>query len=292
MNPLASIFSPQIAPLREDLPPIDTKFKLGETITEAQQDFLNHYGFLHFEGVASPEEVEMLRSEQKRLQDRWLSERKKALYGIPLFFGEDENGKRMVQRMPYTTMFSERIRAFVRDRRFEPIKSLVGDEVRVGDDERDGAVMNQYVNVPGSTYPRLGWHTDGLRDIFYLRMPQQKLNFGIHLDRIQEEDGGLRLLPGTHKQSYLQTCFYKPYFLSHKAHQQEITVTTKPGDITVHDGRLWHRVERSKKTGAASLRRTLYVPYMSGPKDVRSEESSMPIYHRFFGVVRKYRKQV
>ena len=32
-------------------------------------------------------------------------------------------------------------------------------------------VCNRFVNSPGSVYPRLGWHTDGLRDLFYGRLP-------------------------------------------------------------------------------------------------------------------------
>ena len=48
--------------------------------------------------------------------------------------------------------------------------------------------FNRYLNVPGSVYPRLGWHTDGLRDLFYGRMPQEMLNIGLHLDRCTRDE--------------------------------------------------------------------------------------------------------
>jgi hypothetical protein len=50
--------------------------------------------------------------------------------------------------------------------------------------------------------------------------------------------------------------------------------------VTVHDGRLWHRVARATVTGDASQRRTLYVPYLKGPYEPKDEGSPTPFYHR------------
>ena len=98
-------------------------------------------------------------------------------------------------------------------------------------------------------HPKLGWHTDGLRDLFYLRMPKQMLNVGLHFDRVTAKDGGLRLLPGTHTQGFFSMCFRKRYFVDHSPDPEEIAIETEPGDLTVHDGRLWHRVQLSPYTG-------------------------------------------
>ena len=113
-------------------------------------------------------------------------------------------------------MFSSRVHAFVRDPRFAPILGLIGDGARIGDREKDGVVFNRYVNIPGSVYPRLGWHTDGLRDLFYGRMPEEQLNVGLHLDRCTRSNGGLRLIPGSHRQGFWSMCFRKPYFVWHR----------------------------------------------------------------------------
>ena len=48
--------------------------------------------------------------------------------------------------------------------------------------EKDGVVVNRYVNIPGAVPPRLGWHTDGLRDLFYGRMPVRQLNVTLRPD--------------------------------------------------------------------------------------------------------------
>lgn len=275
--------------IEEHLPPLDTKFRLGPEITAEQRAFLDRYGFLHFRGVASAEEVEMLRSERDRLEKMWLEKRIKRINGIPLFFGRGEGGERIVQRIPFTSRYSESISAFVRDPRFEPVRRLIGEDARVGEMEKDGVVINRYVNVPGNFYKNLGWHTDGLRDLFYLRMPQQMLNVGMHLDRITREDGGLRLIPGSHTQGFWDMCFRKPYFVSHGEDPEEIAVETEPGDLTVHDGRLWHRVAKSKHVGPASVRRTMFVPYLTGPYEPKDERSKTPGYHHLGQAIRAIR---
>lgn len=266
--------------------PISTKFTLGPMITEEQRAFLTHYGFLHFRTVATPEEVEMLRSEQDRLEQRWIEAGTKQINGIPLFFGKNAAGKPAIQRIPFTSRYSTPIQTFVRDGRFAALPSLVGEGARLGDLEKDGVVLNRYLNVPGSIYRRLGWHTDGLRDLFYFRMPQQMLNFGIHLDRCTRENGGLRLIPGSHTQGFWSTCFRKAYFVSHGEDPRELCVETEPGDLTVHDGRLWHRVALSKNRGAESMRRTMFVPYLTGPYEPKHEKSKTPGYHQLGKILR------
>jgi phytanoyl-CoA hydroxylase len=228
----------------------------------------------------------MISSELERLERQWLAERRRTVNGIPLFWGTNE-GSPFLQRFPFTSTFSDGIRDLVRDPRFEPIRDLVGPGARVGDTEKDGVVVNRYINVPGSVHPRLGWHTDGLRDLFYLRMPQRMLNIGLHLDRCTADNGGLRLIPGSHKQGFWSMCFRKMYFVSHAPDRDEIAVETEPGDLTVHDGRLWHRVALSRRTGPASLRRSMYVPYLTDPYEPKSAASKTPLYHHLGAAIRR-----
>jgi ectoine hydroxylase-related dioxygenase (phytanoyl-CoA dioxygenase family) len=208
--------------------------------------------------------------------------------GIPIFWGRID-GKPTVQRFAFASLFSLTIREFVRHPRFEPIRRLVGEQARIGDDEKDGVVVNRYWNARGSVAPALGWHTDGLRDLFYGRLPQKMLNVGLHFDACPAENGGLRLLPGSHLQGFASMCFRKPYFVSHRPDRDEFVVETRPGDLTVHDGRLWHRVARSQRRGAASLRRSLYVPYLTGPYEPKNERSRTPAYHHLGRLQRRLR---
>lgn len=270
-------------------PELGTRFRLGAKITPEQQAHLDQHGFLIFAQVASSDEVANILSELERINQLWLAEQRKEVYGIPLFVGRGATGEPLIQRSPFTSMFSDYIRDFVRDPRFDAVRSLVGEGTRVGDQEKDGVVINRYINVPGSVYPRLGWHTDGLRDLFYLRKPKQMLNVGLHFDRVTASDGGLRLIPGTHKQGFMSFLFKKPYFISHAPDPNEIAVETEPGDLTVHDGRLWHRVQQSPFTGERSLRRSMYVPYLTDVYSPKGETARTPIYHYLGMLQRKLR---
>jgi ectoine hydroxylase-related dioxygenase (phytanoyl-CoA dioxygenase family) len=135
----------------------------------------------------------------------------------------------------------------------------------------------------------LGWHTDGLRDLFYLRLPGPMLNVGLHLDHCPAENGGLRLIPGSHRQGFWSMCFRKPYFVYHRPDPEEILVETQPGDLTLHDGRLWHRVAQSTRTGWPSLRRSIYVPYLRGEYAPKTESSPTPLYHHIGRLLRWFR---
>ena len=63
--------------------------------------------------------------------------------------------------------------------------------------------------------------------------------------------------------------------------------TDQTGDLTVHDGRLWHRVAVSTRTGQASLRRSMYVPSLSDPYEPKSEKSKTPLYHYLGAAIRR-----
>jgi len=80
--------------------------------------------------------------------------------------------------------------------------------------------------------------------------------------------------------------FKKTYYLSHKPDPNEIGLLTKAGDLTVHDGRLWHRVALSTARGEVSRRKVMYVPVICGEYDVRNEKSPTVLYHRFQWIVK------
>jgi hypothetical protein len=270
-----------------DALPLTTRFTLGRSITNVQRRFLEKHGYLVFANVATPEEVAMIASELDRIEKDWVAEKRKEVYGIPLFWGKNEK-RPFLQRFPFTSVFSEKIHAFVRDDRFAPIRDLVGSGARIGDREKDGVVVNRYINQPGSAYPKLGWHTDGVRDLFYLRVPKPMLNIGLHLDECPKENGGLRLIPGSHKQGFFSMAFGKIYY-SDRPDKNEIAVETRPGDLTVHDGNLWHRVALSTRKGPASLRRSMYVPYLTDEFQPKNAESKTPLYHHLGAAIRKVR---
>ena len=271
--------------------PLSHRFVLGEEITPVQHAFLDRHGFLVFAGVASSEEIEMIQSEVDRVQAQFLAEDRRKAYGVPIWVGKDTEGAPFIQRFAFLSMYSDKLREFVTHDRFEPVRKLIGEDARIGHDERDGVVFNRYLRVPGSLRPGLAWHTDALRQVFYGHLPEPMLNVGLHFQRIREEDGGLRLIPGSHKQSYWGFVFGKLYFLDHRPDPREVAVETWPGDLTVHDGRAWHRVQASPHTGAASRRDSMYVPYLTGPYQPKSEDSKTLSYMKLFDVIMKLKRR-
>jgi phytanoyl-CoA hydroxylase len=260
---------------------LTTRFRLGDQVTDEQRAFLDRHGFLVFEQVITAEEIAMIGRELDRVEAAWRAEGRRWVRGIPVFWGRGPDGDEVVQRFAFTSTFSEPIRELVHDRRFAPIRDLVGDgqRARIGDEEADGVVVNRYYNVRGSASPRLGWHTDGLRDLFFGRLPKKMLNVGLHLDECAADNGGLRLIPGSHLQGWAGFVLKKPYFIDHRPDPEEICIETRAGDLTVHDGRLWHRVARSERQGEASQRRSMYVPYLTGTPAPKDENSPTPLYH-------------
>lgn len=271
------------------LPP-SARFRLGPTITPVQRAFLDRHGFILYDGVASAEEVDSILAEVDRVEAELLAAGRRSVYGVPVWFGPDPDGRDYLYRMGFSSVHSDYLGAFVRDARFEPIRRLIGEDARIGDREKDGVVFNRYVRAEGSLRPNLAWHTDALRDVFYNgRMPGPMFNVGLHFDRVRPQDGGLRVLPGTHTQSAWSTLFSKIHFVTQAPDPKEVAVETWPGDLTVHDGRMWHRVQASPADGWASLRRSMYVPYVVDRAQPKSDASPTPLYLRIFDAVMRLR---
>ncbi|MDB4969461.1 MAG: hypothetical protein JWN44_5150 [Myxococcales bacterium] len=260
-------------------PPI--KFTLAGALDAEQRDFLDSYGYIHFAAFATPAEVDMIRGELGQIEAAWVAEDRRVVNGIPIKYGRRPDGSRFVNRFAFTSHFSPKLRAFLADERWEAARIACGAQFRLGLDEKDGVVVNQFINQPGSSYTRLGWHVDALRDLFYGRLPQPMLNVGLYLDDSYRDKGALRILPGSHKQSLWKMLFGKLHFLDHRDDPGEVILEADAGDLTFHDGRTWHRVGKAQTTGLQSLRRTMYLPFLTGPYEPKTESSPTPFYHRF-----------
>lgn len=134
----------------------------------------------------------------------------------------------------------------------------------------------------------MGWHTDSIRDLFYDGKVLPMLNIGVYLDNSSETNGGLRILPGTHKQKMLQLLFKKAYFLNNKADTNEALLIANAGDVVVHHGHIWHRAAQSPFTGEKSRRRIMYIPAICGKTVPKNNTSKSPLYHRLRPVTKDW----
>ena len=263
------------------------RFTLGVTLTDEQRGFFAKYGFLHFRPFASPAQIQEILQATQEVQHRWLTEGMEKVNGVPIKYGQDVDGSRIVQRFAFASQHHQLLHNLLQDDRFKALFPLLEAEGgRVGENEKDGLVVNHYVNIPGSEFSQMGWHTDSLRDVFYGKRIGPMLNVGLHLDGIKATNGGLRVIPGTHRQGLGKMLFRKKYYKDVHYDPNEIAIETEPGDLTVHDGRMWHRVAQSPLIGEASRRRVMYVPIISGKYQPKSEDSPTPFYLRFLHLVK------
>lgn len=259
---------------------------LGAQLTEAQKRSFAELGVIHFPGFISRQTVADLWRAVEAVQADWIATGREKVNGVPIKYGTDTDGRKIVQRFAFANQFSPVLAEFLKDPRFGELLDLVGTGARLGINEKDGLVVNHYVNIDASQFTQMGWHTDSVRDIFLGKRILPMLNVGIHLDDQDPRNGGLRLLPGTHHQSKWNMLFRKKSFVDTKEDPNEVAFDIHAGDLTIHDGRCWHRVQRSSLVGEASRRRVMYIPIIAGKYTPKTEHSSTPIYHRFQHLVK------
>jgi phytanoyl-CoA hydroxylase len=262
-------------------------FTLGNTLTEEQQAFFDENGYIQFSNFLTPENVQEIVSASEDVQQKWISGNVEKVNGVPVKYGKDLNGQPIVQRFAFINQHTTVLSDLLKDNRLQALLQLIGPGARIGENEKDGMVLNHYVNGPESTFTQMGWHTDGLRDIFLSGKLNPMLNVGIHLSTLRPENGGLRIIPGTHRQNIFSMLFRKRYFIGHKPDKKELAITPNAGDLTVHDGRLWHRVAKSNVVGEESRRRVIYVPIIAGKYEPKHENSPTLLYQRLAGVILK-----
>lgn len=266
----------------------ESNFHLGEKLTQEQLDFFDEHGVIVFRNFLTTEKISLYLQEISRLEKAWLAENREKINGIPLKFGKDELGNKTIQRLCFTSLYSDALHKIFSDARLIELAGFLAPyEGRIAENEKDGLVVNNYINTANSSFSQMGWHTDSPRDLFLGQKIMPMLNVGIHLDECLFENGGLRVLPGTHKQSVLKLLFGKKYFIDNNDDKAEVGFDIFPGDLTVHDGRLWHRVKQSPKFGEESRRRVMYVPIVTGKYKPKDDKSKTPFYHLFTSKVHK-----
>jgi len=256
-------------------------FQLYNTLTKEQTSFFNQHGIIHFKNFINRETVKTFTSEIDKIQKELVNNNITKVNGVPLKYGYDSSGNRIIQRLAFTSHYSNVLSNFLKDKRFIHLLPLLGNyEGRIGENEKDGLVVNHYENSAFSSFKQMGWHTDSPRDLFLGGRIMPMLNVGLHLDDCPFDNGGLRVLPGTHKQNLFSLLFKKKYFLDNNPDSKEIGFDIEAGDLTIHNGSIWHRVEQSPHKGRKSIRRVMYIPIITGKYQPKHSRSRTPFYHK------------
>ncbi|WP_119079092.1 phytanoyl-CoA dioxygenase family protein [Chitinophaga alhagiae] len=256
-------------------------FHFEGTITPSQLQYFRKYGIIQFRNFVDKATVARFLRETEQVQDQLLRYGIRKVNGIPLKFGHDDEGRPFIQRIAFASQYSSVLSNFLKDKRLDALKVLLQPyNGRISENEKDGLVVNHYLNTENSQFKQLGWHTDSPRDLFLGSRIMPMLNVGLHLDDCPHAHGGLRVLPGTHRQGLFRLLFRKKYFIDHQPDKREVGFNIEAGDLTIHDGRLWHRVQQSPFTGEKSRRRVMYIPVITGAYQPKHAGSPTPFYHR------------
>lgn len=255
-------------------------------ISEEQRIFFQRFGFIHFKRFFSAGEIAQALEAISAIEQEWVGASLGKVNGIPIKYGKDAAGNCIVQRFAFASLHSPCLHEMLQSPRIQALKGFLGTEARIAEQEKDGLVINHYVHTEQSNFTRLGWHTDGLRDLFTNFKLDPMLNVGIYLDDSPLEKGGLRILPGTHRQGLYDMLFRKRYFVDNTPDSEEFAIQAEAGDLTVHSGRLWHRVALASVQGEASRRRVMYFPVIEGKFKPKTHRSPTPIYHKFQRLIR------
>jgi Phytanoyl-CoA dioxygenase (PhyH) len=290
VTPVAASSKQAATPVAPELPRANRvihipDFELDERLTAEQVDFLETYGFIRFKRFVPRERARALYQSVLEIDRDLVASGKEIVNGVPLITGKRADGTKYVQRIPFASLQSPAFHEFLKDRRFRGITETAGPGYRIAEDERDGLVVNRFRNEEGAKYKRLGWHTDSLRDLFYFEKPRRYLNVGFYLTDSPAHVGGLRVLPCTHHQSLASMLTQKVHFMDDRPDPNELAITAEAGDLTIHDGRIWHRTALATVTGDASERCVSYLPLMDGPVKAKHEGSATPLYFRLKGLV-------
>jgi phytanoyl-CoA hydroxylase len=159
------------------------KFDFGARLTREHLNYFDKHGVIQFRGFIDRATVASLLREIRAVEQHLLSRGMTKVNGIPLKFGWDIDGSVVIQRIAFASQYNQTLREFLRDPRLSALTALLGDyQGRIGENEKDGLVINHYVNTPKSAFRQLGWHTDSPRDLFLGHRILPMLNVGLHLD--------------------------------------------------------------------------------------------------------------
>jgi hypothetical protein len=216
-----------------------------EDSDEELRDFLERTGFLHLRGVFAEAEIEALSQELERVRralepgtgDCWWS--------------TNRSGEQVVTRINYLDRWSPPIKEMGFDARVQRLGKLLGEDFRVCDDRLDGPMAFVKNSDIDQGLGDLGWHQDDGLGGHPVMCPLMQV--GIQLDEANPENGQLWVLAGSHRHSN------HPMSWGDEEGQPVVRFVTEPGDVTVHNGDIFHTTP--PPTGDCAGRRVLYFKF-------------------------------
>jgi hypothetical protein len=254
---------------------------MPELLTEGQRRKLDENGWVRLPGVVSPPELAAVCADLDQVTANFLYEGRDKVLGLPILTAELGDGRSVISRLGYASYYVPRVRELVHDQRFDGVRRLIAPNAVLAERCRMGVIYNDLRGAPGAS-SQMGWHTDGHKLLIRGRWPIQNLQVCLHLDDAPQELGGVRVLPGTHTQGLWGLLFRKLLFVDKRPDPAEVALSANAGDVTIYDGRLWHRTDPGSVVG--SRRRQLWLKYLQVAEPDRNENSSASLFLKAQGL--------
>ena len=107
----------------------DSEFRLGDSLTDEQLSFFDKHGVIVFRNFLPKEKVATCISELKRIEKQWIDEGREKVNGIPLKYGKDDDGNTIIQRLCFSSLYSEALHDIVQDPKLKLLFSLLAYKV-------------------------------------------------------------------------------------------------------------------------------------------------------------------
>src|SRR5204863_5097835 len=111
---------------------VEASTPLGSHLTKEQKEFFAKHGIIHFPGFISRETVAAVWKACEEIQDRWVAENRELINGIPVKYGNDVDGKRIVQRFAFANQNHPILAELLEDPRLKAQLDIVGEVASLG----------------------------------------------------------------------------------------------------------------------------------------------------------------
>lgn len=231
----------------------------GPGDTDSAVDFFERNGFCVLRGALRAAELDELLAKTDEMQDRF------GRGDLPARFIPDEpmvmevDDRKVAHYLSRVTEYAPVIADALRAPSLvAAITGILGERAWLGDYFGDGIIYQYSRPGRGSAYTRLGWHADLQAQPNSPMFPAVTVT--VHLDGTSPANGFLRFLPGSHLHGVegMPRGFEKV--------PGEIPYYAEPGDLLLHDYRVWHSAARGTDDGEAGTRRHVRGAWYAGRK--------------------------
>lgn len=241
---------------------------MNEQYLKLLKSAFNKDGYVYIPGFLSPEEVKYLNEHLQRFIAESISSMSAAHY-----FYEDENDTATLKQMQDLEKYDPYFKTLAVNSRFEAIaKDLLGEDVV--------CKTVEYFNKP----PKIGKATPPHQDGYYFMLdPQQAVTMWLALENVDEENGCVKYVRGSHKKGMrthgrTTTLGFSQGivdFGTEEDRKEEIAFPAGPGDLLVHHSLTIHRA--GANTTANRTRKAMGLIYwgLSAKEDKEAKERYM-----------------